>query len=117
MAIFIACLGLLGVVMYAIETRIKEIGIRKVIGASVSSLTLLLSRDFFKLLLIAGAVALPIGYWIGNMFLQEYIYRINIGFGLLSLGFAITLLLGLTIISSQTIKAARANPVDSLRNE
>lgn len=117
MAIFIACLGLLGVVMYSMETRIKEIGIRKVIGASAVSLTTLLSQDFLKLLFLAGAFALPAGYWAGTVFLQEYAYRITIGVELLSVGFGIVLLLGLVIISSQTIRAALANPVDSLRNE
>jgi putative ABC transport system permease protein len=117
MAIFIACMGLLGVVMFSMETRIKEIGIRKVIGASVGSLTLLLSKDFLKLILIAAVFALPLGYWIGNLFLQEYAYRIMLGIKLLSLGFGIVLLLGLMIVSSQTVKAALANPVDSLRNE
>ncbi len=117
MAITIACIGLLGITTYAVSVRQKEVGIRKVLGANVKSIVYLLSKDFVWLLLIASTVSLPIGYVLGNSFLNEFAYRINLGWEILATGVLMTLLLGLATISSQTIKVATANPVKSLRTE
>jgi putative ABC transport system permease protein len=117
MALTIACLGLLGIVMYTTQTRTKEIGIRKVMGANVLQLVNLMSRDFMVLLLIAGAIGLPAGYQVSHLFLQQYTYHITIDYGLLLLCFSILFLLGGLAIGSQTIKAALTNPVESLRND
>ena len=117
MAILISCLGLLGIVTYSVQTRVKEIGIRKVIGASIVHITLLLSRDFLKLLLLASVIAAPIGHVLGTLLLASFVYKITIGPGLLVSAIALLLFTGLATIASQTIRAALANPVDSLRNE
>jgi putative ABC transport system permease protein len=117
LAVTIACLGLLGMATFATETRTKEIGIRKVLGASVSSLVLLLSRNFLYLLLIAIAMALPLGYLLGNVFLEQFAYRINIGSGTLGIGVVLVFGLGLLTIGTQTMRAARSNPVKVLRTE
>jgi len=116
-AISVACLGLLGIVTFTVETRSKEISIRKVIGASAADLTLLLSRSFFLLLGIAIVIALPVAYFAANMMLQTFAYRIEIGAGLL-LGCAATLVaLGLVTVGLQTLRAASANPAKNLRSE
>ncbi len=117
MAILISCLGLFALAAYTAESRIKEIGIRKVLGASVSGITLLLSRDFVKLVIISFVIASPVAWWLMHAWLQNYTYRVNIGWlvfaitGLLSLGIAIA------TVSYQAIKAALSNPVVSLRAE
>ena len=117
LAISIACLGLLGIVTFTVETRGKEISVRKVIGASVTDLALLLSRNFLVLLSIAIFIALPVGYFLANQLLQFFAYRISIGPGLL-LGSAVGLLmLGLLTVGFQTIRAALSNPVEKLRSE
>ncbi|MCF2506112.1 ABC transporter permease [Dyadobacter sp. CY107] len=113
----IACLGLLGMVTYNTQTRIKEVGIRKVMGAEVAQIIWLLSRDFVKLLTIAGAVALPLGYVAGYAFLMNFAYHVNIGFETLGLCFGVLLILGGLIISTRTYKAATGNPVEALGNE
>jgi putative ABC transport system permease protein len=117
MALSIACLGLLGIVMYSTQTRTKEVGIRKVLGASVAQIVLLLSTEFISLLLLAGFIGLPLGYYVAYFFLQQYAYHITIGFGILIICFTVLLLLGGMAISSQTIRAALANPARSLRTE
>jgi len=117
LAISIACLGLLGIVTFTVETRGKEISVRKVIGASVTDLALLLSRNFLILLSIAIFIALPVGYFLANQLLQFFAYRISIGPGLL-LGSTVGLLvLGLLTVGFQTIRAALSNPVEKLRSE
>lgn len=117
MALTIACLGLLGMVTYTTETRTKEVGIRKVMGASGWSIVLLLSTAYIKLILIAACIALPVGYFAGSQLLNEFAYRITFGVGTLLLSLLAMLALGLLTITSQTFKAASANPVKSLRNE
>jgi putative ABC transport system permease protein len=117
MALSIACLGLLGMVTYTAQTRTKEVGIRKVMGASIWQMVLLLSKEYLKLLVIAACIALPVGYFAGSELLNHFAYRIDLGLGTLLLGFIVMLTLGLLTISSQTFKAASANPVNSLRNE
>ena len=116
-ALGIATLGLLGLVIYTVETRRKETGIRKVIGASSRQLVIMLSARFIKLLLIAGAIAVPIGYTLTIFFLQNFVERV--GNGLLSAiaCFLFLLFIGLITILSQTWRASLANPVDSLRTE
>jgi ABC-type antimicrobial peptide transport system permease subunit len=117
MAILISCLGLFALAAYTAENRIKEIGIRKVLGASVSGITLLLSRDFVKLVIISFVIASPVAWWLMNSWLRNYTYRVNIGW----LVFVITGIASLSIaiftVSFQAIKAALSNPVVSLRAE
>jgi len=113
----IACLGLLGMVTYNTQTRIKEVGIRKVMGAEVQQIIWLLSKDFAKLLLIAGAIALPLGYMAGYAFLFNFAYHVSIGAETLGLCFGVLFLLGGLIISTRTYRAAMANPVEALSND
>jgi putative ABC transport system permease protein len=117
MTITIACLGLLGIVIYNTETRRKEIGIRKVMGASVAAIISLLSKSFLKLVVIAGMIAMPIGYVTGFMFTHIFANRIDIGFETLLFSFIALLVLVLITISSQLFRVATANPVNSLRAE
>ncbi len=116
-AIFISCLGLFGLAAYTGEQKTKEIGIRKVLGASVSRIILLLSKEFTKWVLIANIVAWPIAYWIMRRWLNEFAYRIDIGVGIFILAAAIAFLIAVCTVSYQAVKAAIANPVDSLRYE
>jgi putative ABC transport system permease protein len=115
--IFIACLGLFGLATYSIQQRVKEIGIRKVLGASVVGVVGLLSRDFIKLVLIANCIAIPLALWGVNRWLQEYAYHIEVGWWIfVAAGIAATGIAFATI-SYQALKSAVANPVDSLRTE
>lgn len=116
-AIFIGCLGLYGLVSFMAETRIKEIGIRKVLGASVSSIVSLLSKDFFKLVLVALVIASPIAWYLMQQWLQGFAYRIEITWWIFALSGGLALLIALLTVSYQSIKAAMANPINSLRNE
>jgi putative ABC transport system permease protein len=116
-SIFLACLGLLGLVSLASINRTKEIGVRKVLGASVSSVITLLSKDFLKLIIVSFAIATPVAYYFMHRWLLDYAYRINIGwqvFAIVGLG---TISLALITIGFHAIKAAVANPVKSLRTE
>jgi putative ABC transport system permease protein len=115
--ITISVLGLLGMVIYTTETRRKEIGIRKVMGATVATIMTLLSRSFLKLLLIAGCIALPVGYLLGFFFLNIFANRISIGVDILVISFAGMLLIALMTIITQIYQVATANPVNSLRSE
>ncbi|GAA4410532.1 ABC transporter permease [Nibrella viscosa] len=117
LALSIACLGLLGMVTYTTETRTKEVGIRKVMGANVAQIIALLSWDFVKLLLIASAIALPLGALAGMAFLINFAYHVSIGIETLGLCFLVMLLLGGLTIGWRTYRAASANPVQSLRTE
>ena len=117
LAIFIACLGLFGLSSYTALQRTKEIGVRKVLGASVSSIVRLLSKDFIQLVLVASFLALPVAYWALQQWLADYAFRITIRWWLLALPVVLVLLITLFTVSFQTVRAALANPVDSLRNE
>jgi putative ABC transport system permease protein len=117
LAIVITCLGLLGLAAFMAEQRTKEIGIRKVMGASVSSLVLLLSKDFSKLVIFAFAVSAPVGWWFINDFLKRYPYRVDVAWWVLAGSGIVALGLALLIVSTQALRAARANPSQSLRSE
>ena len=117
LTILIACLGLFGLATYAAEQRIKEIGIRKVLGASVSSIVTMFSKDFLKLVAISAALAFPIAWWAMNNWLQEFAYHIAISWWVFLAAGSLAVLIALITISFQAIKAALANPVKSLRTE
>ncbi len=117
LTIFISCLGLFGLASYMAENRIKEIGIRKVLGASVQSITKLLSKDFLKLVMIAIVLAVPISWYLMSKWLEEFAYRINISWWTFALAGIFALMIALLTVSYQAIKAAIANPVKSLRTE
>jgi putative ABC transport system permease protein len=116
-AIFIACLGLFGLVTYAAEQRTKEIGIRKVLGANVGGIVTMISKDFLKLVLIAALIAFPIAWWTMNKWLQSFAFRTNISWWIFILAGLLTVMIALLTVSFQAIKAAVANPVKSLRSE
>jgi putative ABC transport system permease protein len=117
LAIIIACLGLFALSAFMAEQRNKEIGIRKVLGASVSSITTMLSKDFVKLVLIAFLIASPIAWWSMNKWLQDFAYQIPIGWWMFAVAGIIVVVIALVTISFQSIKAALMNPVKSLKSE
>jgi putative ABC transport system permease protein len=117
MAIVVGCMGLFGLAAFSAEQRTKEIGIRKVLGASVTSITTLLSKDFVKLVLIAFVVAFPVAWWAMNKWLEDFEYRINISWWIFPLAAIIALLVAIITVSFQAIRAALSNPVNSLRTE
>ncbi|MGN6530322.1 MAG: ABC transporter permease, partial [Ginsengibacter sp.] len=116
-AIFIACLGLFGLSAFTIIQRFKEIGIRKVLGASTGSIVQLISKDFLLLVLIGAFIAFPIAWYAMNRWLADFAYRINIGWWVFVLAGFIALIIAFATISIQAIKAALSNPVKSLRTE
>jgi putative ABC transport system permease protein len=116
-AIFIACLGLFGLSLFATMQRTKEIGVRKVLGASVSNILLLLSRDFLKLIMVANIIAFPVAWWIMHNWLQDFAYRTNLSWWIFLSAAIIALIIAIVTIGLQTIKASMANPVKSLRTE
>jgi len=117
LTIFISCLGLLGLVIYITNQRTKEIGIRKVIGASVLQIVTLLSKDFVKLIAIAVVIALPIAWWGGQKWLENFVYKTTLSWWVFIAGAAALLFVALVILGLRTLKAATANPVNSLRSE
>ena len=117
LTIFISCLGLFGLATYMAENRIKEIGVRKVLGASVSGITALLSKDFLKLVVISFVLACPIAWWMMYEWLQKYPYRVSIQWSVFVFAGCLSFLISLFTVSYQSIKAAIANPVKSLRTE
>ncbi len=116
-AIFISCLGLFGLATYTAQVKVKEIGIRKVLGASVANITTMLSKDFLKLVFISLIIASPIAWYLMNKWLQDYAYRIHIHWWIFALAGVSAILVAFITISFQAIKAALANPVKSLRSE
>ncbi len=117
LTIFISCLGLFGLATYMAETRIKEIGVRKVLGATVTGITFLISKDFLRLVLIAFLIATPVAWWSMETWLKNYPYRVNIQWWVFVLAGGISFIIALVTISYQAIRAAVANPVKSLRSE
>jgi putative ABC transport system permease protein len=115
--VIVACLGLFGLVTYTAEQRVKEIGVRKVLGASVGQITRMLSVDFIKLVFIACVVAFPISWWATDKWLGTFAYRISIDWWVFALAAAGALLIAFVTLSFQAVKAAIANPINSLRME
>jgi len=116
-AIVIACLGLFGLATFMAEQRTREIGIRKVLGASVPGVVRLLSTDFMKLVLIAFVLAAPVAWYVMSLWLKDFAFRINIGWWVFLVAGATALLIAMITVSFQAIKAAMMNPVKSLRSE
>jgi putative ABC transport system permease protein len=117
LTIFIACLGLFGLTTFTAEQRNKEIGVRKVLGASVPDLISLLSKEFIVLVCIAIFIAMPIAWWAMKVWLQDFVYRINISWWMFALAGLGAILIAILTVSYQAIKAALANPIDCLRTE
>jgi ABC-type antimicrobial peptide transport system permease subunit len=117
LAILISCLGLFGLATYTAERRIREIGIRKVLGASVSGITALLSKDFLKLVLISCIIAFPVAGWMMHNWLQSFEYRITVSWWIFIIAACAAMTIALATISFQAIKAAITSPVQSLRTE
>ena len=117
LAIFICCLGLAGLASFTIEKRFREIGVRKVLGASLQQLLVLISKEFLKLVVIAFVIAAPLTYWLMSNWLHNYNYRITIHLWLFAIVGIAMLALTLIVVSLNTIRAAMANPVKSLRTE
>jgi len=116
-AIILSCMGLFGIASIIIRQRVKEIGVRKVLGASVSGIITLVSKEFIKPVLIAFLIAIPIGWWAMNSWLQDYAYRVKIEWWVFAIAGLAALLITICTVSFQSIKAALANPVKSLRTE
>lgn len=117
LAIFIACLGLFGLTAYAAEQRTREIGIRKVLGASVGGIIRLLSRDFLRLVVVAMLIAFPLSWFVMRKWLQDFAYRISIGWEIFAVAAVLAIGIALLTVSFQAVRAALANPVKSLRSE
>jgi putative ABC transport system permease protein len=117
LAIIISCLGLFGLAAFTAERKTKEIGIRKVLGASVTSISTLLSKEFLQLVAISCVVAFPVAWWMMNSWLQNYKYRIGISWWIFAAAGISALLIALITISFQSVKAAIANPIKNLRTE
>ena len=117
LAIVVACLGLFSLAAFTAEQRTKEIGVRKVLGASVKSIVLLLSTEFAKLVLVANLIAWPAAYFAVGDWLQNFAYRVDLSWWVFALGGFLALLIALLTVGYQAIKAAVANPIDALRYE
>ena len=117
LTIFISCLGLFGLATYMAENRVKEIGVRKVLGASVAGISALLSKDFVKLVLVAFIVAAPVAWWLMTVWLRDYPYHVGVQWWVFIMAGALSVLIALFTVSYQAIKAAVANPAKSLRTE
>jgi len=117
LSIFIACIGLFGLTTLVIVRRTREIGIRKVLGASVGTIVRLLSAEFLRLIVIAAIIAFPLAWWLMNNWLQDFAYRVSIGWWIFLAAGIVALTIAFVTISFQAIKAALSNPVKSLRTE
>jgi putative ABC transport system permease protein len=117
LGIFIACLGLFGLAAFTVEQRTKEIGIRKVLGASITNIMFMLSKEFVKWVLISNIIAWPVAYFGINLILQNFAFRINVGLMPFIVSAVVALVIAILTVSYQSIKAAVANPVESLRYE
>jgi putative ABC transport system permease protein len=116
-AILISCLGLFGLATYTAQVKVKEIGIRKVLGASVANITNMLSKEFLLLVVVSLLIASPIAWFAMNKWLENYVYRINVQWWMFALAGILALIIAFATISFQAIRAALANPVKSLRSE
>jgi len=117
LAIFVACMGLFGLATYTAEQKTKEIGVRKILGASASSIYLLLSREFLKWVALANIIAWPVAYYAMHKWLKNFAFRITIGWEIFLVSGGVALVISVMTVSFQSIKATTANPVDSLRYE
>ncbi|MCH7729549.1 MAG: FtsX-like permease family protein [Planctomycetes bacterium] len=117
LAVLVSCLGLFGLASFTAEQRTKEIGVRKVLGATVANVTSLLSKDFIKLVLLANLLAWPVAWYAMNKWLQDFAYRIEISWWVFGLAGGLALVIALLTVSTQAVRAALANPVESLRYE
>jgi len=117
LAIFISCLGLFGLAGYMAESRVKEVGVRKVLGASVAGITALLSKDFVKLVVISFLIAAPLAWWAMSKWLQTYTYRVDIHWWVFVFAGLLSVAIALLTVSYQSIRAAVANPIKNLRSE
>ena len=117
LTIFVACMGLFGLATFTAKLRTKEIGIRKVLGAEVSTIITLLSKDFLKLVAISAAIAFPLAWWIMEQWLEGFAYRIDISLGIYIGAGVIVTVVALMTVGYEAIKAALMNPVRSLRSE
>jgi putative ABC transport system permease protein len=117
LAIIISCLGLLGLVIFSAEQRVKEIGIRKVLGASARQVVALFSKDFMQLMLVAFLIAAPLGWFVMNSWLKDFAYRVAVSWWIFVLAGIASLLVALLTVGYQAVKAATANPAKSLRTE
>ena len=116
-ALLVALIGLFGLAAFMTELRTKEVGIRKVLGATSRQLILQLSKGFMGILLLSIIIALPLAYFLNNLWLQEFAFRVSISFAVLAFGVLTLVILGLITIGSQTYRATIINPIDHLRNE
>ena len=116
-AILISCLGLFGLAAYTAQVRTREIGVRKVLGASVTSVIQLLAKDFIQLVIIAIVIAVPLAWWAMSLWLEGFAYRIDIQWWMFAIAGLLALAIALLTVSFQSIKAALMNPVRSLRSE
>jgi len=117
LAVFIACLGLFGLASFTAEQRTKEVGIRKVLGASTRQITLLLCKEFFVLVLLSNIISWPVAYFVMKDWLQDFAYRSNLGVATFALAMGLALIIALLTVSFQAVKAAVANPVNALKYE
>ena len=117
LAIFLSCLGLLGLAAYMVEQHTREIGIRKVLGASIPGITLLLSKEFARWVLLANVIAWPVAYLLARRWLENFAYRTTIDGEMFVLAGVFALVLALLTVSYQSVKAARANPAEALKYE
>jgi putative ABC transport system permease protein len=117
LAIILATLGLTGLTLFTIERRTREIGIRKILGATISDILTLVSKDFIRLSFLASGIALPLSWWLVHRWLENFAYRITVGFWIFIFTEAVLLLIALSVIGLLALKAARVNPVTSLRSE
>ena len=117
LAIFMACLGLFGIATLSIAQRTKEIGVRKVLGASVAGITGLLAKDFMKIVLVSFVLASPIAWWAMNTWLDDFAYRVDLQWWIFALAGVGAVVIAFLTVGFQSVRAALANPVRSLRSE
>jgi putative ABC transport system permease protein len=117
LAIFVACMGVFGLTAFMAEQRTKEIGIRKVLGASVWNIVSLFTNNYVKLLLISLVIAIPAAWWVGNQYLQDFAYRVSISWWIFAVAGIITIVLTLLTVAGMAIKAAMKNPVEAIKAE